>query len=538
MPPLSPLGKAAVIAAVAFFVFAATIAVLVAVVVPLSEQKARERLVDVLAQRLDAKVELRELHLRTFPALRADGVGLTIRHRGRTDVPPLITIARFSAQANIFVFIRRHITRVDIEGLDIQIPPERHGSDDNVAPSDARQEGEAPHGDFARTLIVDHLYTKDARLTIIPSAAGKSPRVWNIHDLQMTSVSAGTAMPFDATLTNAVPPGEIATHGSFGPWQPDEPGETPLAGTFAFDRADLGVFPGISGILTARGQFGGRLERIDVHGETSVPEFRVVKTGGHPVPLHTTYHAIVDGTNGNTLLDDIHASFLDTALVAKGGVVGAPGRPGRTLSLDVSIDRGRLEDVLKLSVPASTPPMTGALRLKTTMVIPPGQADVVRRMRLKGRFTLSGSRFTSDTVQKKIAELSHRGQGKPEKGTDGAAHVQSTFSGDFSLAGGTLSLPDVGFAVPGALVQLSGTYAMERETIDFAGMLYMDAKVSDTTTGIKHVLLKIIDPLFRRDGGGSAIPIKITGTRSDPSFGLDKGRLFSHRHQPSHKGQP
>jgi hypothetical protein len=53
--------------------------------------------------------------------------------------------------------------------------------------------------------------------------------------------------------------------------------------------------------------------------------------------------------------------------------------------------------------------------------------------------------------------------------------------------------------------------------------------VSDTTTGIKHVLLKLVDPLFKRDGGGSAIPIKITGTRNDPSFGLDKGRVFSRK---------
>jgi hypothetical protein len=53
--------------------------------------------------------------------------------------------------------------------------------------------------------------------------------------------------------------------------------------------------------------------------------------------------------------------------------------------------------------------------------------------------------------------------------------------------------------------------------------------VSDTTTGIKHLLLKLADPLFKRDGGGSAIPIKVTGRRSDPSFGLDKGRLFSRK---------
>ncbi len=34
--------------------------------------------------------------------------------------------------------------------------------------------------------------------------------------------------PFNATLTNGVPPGEIDVNGAFGPWQRKEPGDTPL----------------------------------------------------------------------------------------------------------------------------------------------------------------------------------------------------------------------------------------------------------------------------------------------------------------------
>jgi hypothetical protein len=64
------------------------------------------------------------------------------------------------------------------------------------------------------------------------------------------------------------------------------------------------------------------------------------------------------------------------------------------------------------------------------------------------------------------------------------------------------------------------------ETLAFKGTLLMDAKISETQKGFKRVLLKMIDPLFKKDGGGSAIPIKIEGKRSDPSFGVDKGRIF------------
>ena len=39
---------------------------------------------------------------------------------------------------------------------------------------------------------------------------------------------------------------------------------------------------------------------------------------------------------------------------------------------------------------------------------------------------------------------------------------------------------------------------------------------------------KVIEVLSaKRDGGGSASPITITGTRREPAFGLDKGRVFN-----------
>jgi hypothetical protein len=523
--------KFAIITVVFLLALVAVLAVAYVLIAPLSESAARERFIAALSDRLDAQVELKELHLRTWPALRAEGRGLSIRHRGRTDVPPLISIARFSAEASLGTFLRRHVSRVTIEGLDIQIAPDRDHDEDNerTGPPSLRRPDRS--SDLARTIVVDHLYAMGARLTIIPSKPGKDPRVWDIHDLHMTSVSANTAMPFEAALTNAVPPGEIATRGSFGPWQSDEPGDTPLGGVFTFARADLGVFNGISGILSAHGSFGGTLDRVDVHGETDTPEFRVVKTGGRPVPLHTTYHAIVDGTNGDTILDEIDASFLNTKLVAKGDVMGNPGKHGRTVTLDVAIDRGRLEDLLRLAVDSPQAPMTGAVHLKTSFVLPPGDVDVVRKLKLDGRFTLSGTRFTSSEVQEKIAELSRRGRGRPDE-EKGSTRVTSKCEGAFKLAGGRLDIPKVSFDVPGALVQLAGTFVLEREAIDFKGTLFMDAKVSDTTTGIKHVLLKIVDPLFRRDGGGSAIPIKISGTRANPSFGLDKGRLFSNVRHP------
>ena len=53
----------------------------------------------------------------------------------------------------------------------------------------------------------------------------------------------------------------------------------------------------------------------------------------------------------------------------------------------------------------------------------------------------------------------------------------------------------------------------------------MDAKVSETVSGWKSLLLKMVDPLFRKDGR-TVIPIKIEGTRNKPQFGLDAKRVF------------
>ena len=491
-------------------------------VVPFSSETARRKIIEVLSARLDAEVELAELRFRVLPQFHAEGVGLTIRHRGRRDVPPLISIKRFSAQGNAFGLLQRHVTRVTVDELDIEIPPDRNRD---------RQPGEEPPAsstsaddsrDVGSTFVIDELIAHDARLVIIPRDADKRPKVWSIHDLRMKALSIDKPMAFSASLENAVPPGAIETSGTFGPWGREEPGQTPLEGKFTFGRADLGVFKGISGILSAVGTFGGTLERIEVHGVTDTPDF-TVKAGGHPMPLHATYHAIVDGTNGNTLLEKVDASFLNTSLTARGGVVKKPGADGRTVELDVVMDDARLEDVLLMAVKAPTPPMAGALKLTTRFEIPPGDRDVVEKLQLDGAFTITDARFASPDVQTKINELSRRTQGQVAQK---AERVSSQFAGKFTLGAAQLALPNVTFDVPGSAIRLGGHYGLVSEQIDFAGTIFTDATLSEMTTGYKSVLLKPFDLVFKKEKGGSAIPIRITGTRSAPAFGLDKGRVF------------
>lgn len=45
-------------------------------------------------------------------------------------------------------------------------------------------------------------------------------------------------------------------------------------------------------------------------------------------------------------------------------------------------------------------------------------------------------------------------------------------------------------AIPGALVQLSGVYDLDADSLDFHGTLHMQAKISETTTGCKDACAK------------------------------------------------
>ncbi len=97
--------------------------------VPFSSETLRRRVIDGLAARLDAEVELGNLELRLLPTMHARGTELRIHHKGRTDVPPLISVQTFTVTASLGSLWRWHVSHVSLEGLDIQIPPD----DDNDA---------------------------------------------------------------------------------------------------------------------------------------------------------------------------------------------------------------------------------------------------------------------------------------------------------------------------------------------------------------------------------------------------------------------
>lgn len=496
---------------------AALLVVVTCVVIPFTTSLApdlRERVIDELSERLESRVELSAFSVSVFPRPVVRGEGLVVRHRGRTDVPPLISIRSFSVETGLWGLYSGHVRRVHVDGLELRIPPKNQRGESFTVSKRSRW----------RRIVIDEILSHDAQLQLLPKRPDKLPHVFQIHDLSLRSVGRGLPMSFRATLNNPKPEGLIETSGEFGPWQRAEPGLTPVSGNYVFSNANLATFKGIAGILSSKGKFSGVLERIQVQGETHTPDFRVVSTGGHPVALNTRFQAVVDGTNGDTLLQPVRATFQRTGIVATGGVIKKPRIKGHTIALDVTVGAGRVEDLLYLASKAKKPPMTGAVDVRTKFKLPPGEADVVERLNLDGEFAIRAARFTDLDVQERIESLSRRGRGKPKQVT--TDNVVSNLKGRFVLRRGVLNFSNLTFSVAGASVQLTGRYDLRSEELDFRGTLRLAATLSQTTTGVKSVFLKLFDPFFRRKNAGTVLPIKIIGTREKPSFGLDVRSLL------------
>jgi hypothetical protein len=321
----------------------------------------RTRLADALGERFGGSVDVQSLRVSVLPRLRIAGEGVVVHRKSGTNLPPLISIRSFSGEAGLFGLLgsRLHIREVRLVGLEINVPPggiDIDGDKDRPGPESgsAPVEGSTDDSGSKRPtspIVVDNLVSEDAVLRILRGTPGKKPREFAIARLSMEDTGAETPWAFTASLTNPTPPGRIDTHGTFGPWNAGSPARTPLAAEYTFHDADLGVFKGIRGTLQSSGKFSGVLEHIDVAGEADVKDFALT-SAGHAVRLKTAFHSIIDGTNGNTWLRPVDGTFRQTAVHAEGGVVEHEGADGRTVTLDVTMDRARLEDVLFLAVNA------------------------------------------------------------------------------------------------------------------------------------------------------------------------------------------
>ncbi|MGD1107576.1 MAG: AsmA-like C-terminal region-containing protein [Terracidiphilus sp.] len=518
--------------------------VAISIVLHRAEPMLRAAIVEKLEEHFHAHVELDSFHVSLIDGLWAKGKGLRIwppanvvgvavpGPNGAVETKPLIRLDEFRFHAPLRYKPGEpiRIAVVELIGLDVDVPPKPHFT--HVA---APAGGVTPDQDHEPMLRfeIESMECKGAHLTLETSKPGKLPLEFAIAHIKLSHVSVGGSMQFDAQLTNPRPAGIIVTSGSMGPWVVEDPGETPLEGNYRFEHADLSVFKGIAGTLNSTGKYQGALRNLTVDGRTDVPDFRLTHFGTS-VPLETEFHATVDGTNGDTWLQPVHAKLGESRFTAGGKIVGVPAealpngaaRPGgHEIALNVNVDRGRAEDFLRLTSKNGTPFLTGALTLKTTLEIPPGTEPVQEKMKLNGSFVLEDAAFTSAKFQNEVGELSRRGQGQPKDAKNAGSQVRSAIASDLMMDNGVITLPNLKYTVPGAEIDLAGKYGLEGGTLNFKGTARTDATVSQMVGGWKGVLLKPADRLFRKNGAGTLVPIHIDGTEQDPRFGIDLGRI-------------
>lgn len=486
---------------------------------------ARQYFVTALAQRFNSEVDLGSLNISFFPEVRVTGDHLSLRLNARHDILPIIELERFELEADPVSFFRtpKRIRRVRLTGLKMHLPPRPVQPNAKTESLGTPSTANALAPVVAPSFVLDEIDADGTLLEILPRDPKKKTLVFDLRSVTLRDLGPGQPMSFRVELNNPMPPGIVTTVGNFGPWNAARPVDTPVSGSYRFRNADLAVFKGITGILSSDGTYIGPLDRLEVKGTTDVPAF-TLSSAGQPVPLRTTFQATVDGANGDTVLHPVHARIGSSEFDVTGSVERGAHEARKTIRLEARTNKSRLEDFLKLSVKGPQPPMTGALRFDTHIGIPPGITPVIERLELDGSFDLSGAKFTSPDVQEKIAALSHRAQGDPK---DHSPDVTAEFSGNFHLRDAEMNLPDLKFNVPGAQISLAGTYGLRSSALDFKGTARLDATVSQMTTGIAHTLLRPLDPLFRRNGAGTVIPVIIKGTRGDPTFRFDFGRFFS-----------
>ena len=441
-----------------------------------------------------------------FPGCVAGG--LTFRHGSDSKLPPVMTIERLHIRSSFFGLFGKHITKIVADGVHVVLPP--LGSETGAKP--------------ASDIVVGELVAKNAVIEFSRKSSS-DPRIeFLARRLSFKNLGRRTKITFYAAVRTPEPPGEAEVNGTLGPFKEGENPEAPIDGSYTFTSADLGKFPGIAGILASTGKFQGKLNHMEVEGQTDTPDFEV-RESNHRVHLTTNFKALVNATNGDVELHGVDAHFLKSAVLTRGEIEGKSDQaPGKTASLDMFVREGRIQDLMMVFIKAPHSPLKGTVSLHAHAVLPPGKEPFLKKLRMEGDFGIDAARFTNAQTQQSIGTLSESARGKPpddddkEKNAAEAENLLSDLKGHVVLQNGIATFTRLSFAVPGAHAEMHGTYDLISEKIDLAGVLQMQAKLSDATTGIKSFLVKALSPFLKNNRPREPLPVTITGTYDHPSY--------------------
>jgi hypothetical protein len=501
----------------AAFVLAAAVACAAAFLLMRFWPFTQASVTEALEEAGDSRVQIRTFHSKYFPYPGCTLDGVVFVH-GNEAAEPLITIERLTIQGAYFGILAHRISRITAEGMRITIPPFGSGQTFHTQRS---------------SVTVGEIVANGATVEFASREPQQRPLRFDAHEAVLRDVGRDGAFSYSVKVHNPEPPGEITANGKFGDWNQVDPGQTSVYGEYRFEQADLGIYRGIAGTLSSSGKFGGNLGHIDISGTTDTPDFEV-KSGGHPLRLVTEFSAYVDATRGDVFLKRVDAHFGKTRVLASGKVSGSANGPGKTAVIDLNVDNGHIEDLVGLFVRKTPPPMSGIVSLRARAEIPPGKRSFLEKLKLGGSFGIGSGEFSEPSTQEGVNKLSAGARG--EKSSSDPETALSDLTGRVTLNQGTANFANLSFGVQGASARMQGTYSLINYKIDLHGQMWVDTKISNTTSGTKALLLNIMNPFFKKRRKGEILPVRISGSYQHPSFGLDlKDRKAQQVAPPSNK---
>ena len=471
---------------------------------------AQAQVLQDLQEASDSQVQIRSFRLTYFPSPGCVIEGLVFHHEPG-EAKPLITIEKLIIQGGYLDLLAQKVSRITAEGMLVSIPPFDTHSKFHTTPS---------------KITIAEIVANGSAVEFASSEPGKKSLRFDIQEALLQDVGWKDPLTYRVKVHNPEPPGEVSAEGKFGVWNRTDAGETPISGQYKFEHADLSVYKGISGTLSSTGKFEGKLAHIDISGTTDTPDFEV-RSSRHSVRLTTKFSAYVDATRGDTFLKRVDADFWKTHAVAQGSVATSPNGKGKTGLIDIRAKDARIQDLLLLFIQAKRAPMSGTVTLQAKAVIPPGDQPFLKKLKMQGSFGLAGGVFSDPSTQDSVDKLSAGASGEKNKNGNQQDSDPETaltdLEGQVNVVDGTARFSELSFWVPGTHARVEGTYNLINYKIDLRGRMRVDTKISDTSSGTKSFLLKMMDPIFKKKPKGEVVPVKISGTYDHPTFGLDLG---------------
>lgn len=454
---------------------------------PFGEASVRARLENATS----AKVRFGSFHEKYFPfgcvAERVILQGSETNHAN-------ISIERLIITSNPFAMLRHQVSQLRAEGVQIAID---------------KLDKSLLHSKSSQTTI-DNFVVNDAVLKL--GDGSSQPFRLTLQSLRLQNLGGNGLVRFSAVFQNPMPAGVVRMSGSVGPWNRSDTSATAVSGQYSLENADLAVFHSIGGKVSSTGNFAGTFKALEVQGSTDSPAFELTDTH-HQLPVRTTFGIRVDVVSGDMDIQSVKADFGRDQLEAQGTVARGPDHK-RVALIDINCRRGRIEDTFYPFIHSPKSPLTGDVVFRMHVRIPAGGERFVKRVEFNSDFAIANAKFTNPQTEFRLSKVSDQKQSDP-------APPAADIDGRVVLRAGTARFSALSVKDPGASAQLHGTYNLIDNRVDMHGQLTTTANLAKTTSGIKAVFARVLQPLVKKRHHEKIIPVKITGSFHHPSFGLD-----------------